>query len=153
MRDPYATWVSSPNFWPERMGYKPRYLIIHGTAGGSNASSVGWLCNTESQASAHYVITQDGKIYQLVDEEASAWGNGIITVGHDPWWTLDTNPNLITISIEHEKPDDGNNTPLAAAQSLASFQLVSRICQRWNIPARPADQEGGITGHKPMETI
>lgn len=150
-RDEHATWFSSPNFWPGRMGYKPRYVILHGTAGGAGGSSVNWLCNTASQASVHYVITQEGKIYQLVDEEASAWGNGLVEEGHDTWWSSDTNPNLITISIEHEKPDDQNQTALTAAQALASFQLVSRICQRWNIPARPADASGGITGHFSMQ--
>lgn len=161
-RDQCATWMPSPNKWDGRIGRKPAYIIIHGTAGGNNGSSATYLCQPSTQASAHYVITQSGRIYQLVDEEASAWGNGIISgpagtggdgVHHDSWWTLDTNPNLVTISIEHEKPDDQNATPLTQAQMLASFALVARICQRWNIPMRKADASGGITGHFSIDPV
>lgn len=152
-RDASAEWMPSPNFWNGRLGYTPKYIIIHGTAGGSNGSSAVYLCQPSTQASAHYVITQAGKVYQLVDEEFSAWGNGIITAGHDPWWSINTNPNLITISIEHEKPDDANATALTDAQTLASLQLVARICQRWNIPMSRADANGGITGHYSLDPV
>lgn len=150
---PGAIWQPSPNFWPGRGGRNPSYIIIHGTAGGSNGSSVGWLCDPASQVSAHYVITQTGQVYQLVNDVDSAWANGPITAGHDPWWTNDVNPNLITLSIEHEKPDTNNATPLTSAQALASFQLISWLCQRWNIPARRADANGGITGHYSMDPV
>lgn len=143
-RDEHAIWSPSPNFWPGRMGYKPRWLIVHGTAG---MGAVSWLDGTASHASTHYVVKQDGSIYQLVDEDASAWGNGILEPGHDLWWSNDINPNFLTISVEHEKPDMHNMTPLTAAQALASFQLIARICARWNIPMRQADASGGITGH------
>jgi N-acetyl-anhydromuramyl-L-alanine amidase AmpD len=132
------------------MGREPKWIILHGTAGGG---SVEWLTNPESQVSAHYVIKGDGTIYQLVDEEAAAWANGILSSGHDEWWSNEVNPNLETISIEHEKLDQTNNVPLTPAQALASFQLVSRICQRWKIPARKADASGGITGHSSIDTV
>jgi hypothetical protein len=152
-RYPSAIWSPSPNFWPGRGGRNPQYIIVHGTAGGANASSVGWLDDTASKVSAHYVITQAGQVYQLVDDINSAWANGIITAGHDAWWSTDVNPNLITLSIEHEKPDQYNNTGLTAAQALASFQLISWLCQRWNIPARPADSSGGVTGHYSIDPV
>jgi hypothetical protein len=114
---------------------------------------VEWLCNPASQVSAHFVVTQDGKVYQLVDENCAAWANGIITDGHDSWWSNDVNPNLETISIEHEKPDTTNTVPLTAAQTLASFQLISWLCSRWKIPARKADATGGITGHFSIDPV
>lgn len=152
-RDQYATWSPSPNCWPGRMGYKPRYIVLHGTAGGSNGSSVGWLVNPQSQVSAHYVISQAGQIWQLVDEEAAAWANGVLTAGHAGYWNNDINPNLLSISIEHEKADKYNNTPLTPAQAQASFQLISRICARWNIPARAADANGGIATHGSIDPV
>lgn len=152
MRDEYAIYVPSPNMWPGRMGYSPRYIINHGTAG-TAAGTLEWFQNPVSQVSAHYLVTQAGKIYQFVDEDKSAWANGGVTAGHDAIWSSDINPNLITISIEHEKPDNNNATPLTAAQALASFQLQSRICARWKIPARRADASGGITGHYSMDPV
>jgi len=152
MRDEYAIYVPSPNMWPGRMGYSPKYIINHGTAG-SATGTIAWFQNTASQVSAHYLVCQDGKIYQFVDEDKSAWANGGLSAGHDPIWSSDVNPNLITISIEHEKPDNNNATPLTAAQALASFGLQSRICKRWNIPAREADANGGITGHFSIDPV
>src|SRR5690348_5238160 len=59
-RDEKAIWMPSPNKWDGRLGRTPRYIIIHGTAGGSNGSSATYLCQPSTQASAHYVITQTG---------------------------------------------------------------------------------------------
>lgn len=152
--DHAAIWHPSPNFWAGRGGQKPRWIIVHGTAGGG---AVEWLCKPWNdggpEASAHYVIKQSGEIYQLVDEDDSAWGNGYLSEGHDPWWTLAINPNTQTISIEHEKPDKYNQTPLTPAQVSASYALIGRICQRWNIPTRAADASGGITGHFSIDPV
>lgn len=143
-------WEPSPNYWPSRMGYRPKWVILHSSAGGG---SVAWLRNPDSGVSSHYDITQDGGIHQLVSEDAAAWGNGIPEAGADPWFRTGVNPNLETISIEHEKPDETNGIPLTAAQAIASFQLIARICQRWNIPMRQADANGGITGHFSIDPV
>jgi N-acetylmuramoyl-L-alanine amidase len=43
----------------------PRYLVFHYTAGKSATSSINWLTNPESMASAHLVLARDGTITQL----------------------------------------------------------------------------------------
>ena len=43
----------------------PRYLVFHYTAGKSATSSINWLTNQESKASAHLVLARDGTITQL----------------------------------------------------------------------------------------
>lgn len=151
-RDPLAVWNPSPNRWDNREGHTPRYVILHGTAG-TAAGAIAWFRNPASQVSAHYLVCQDGKIIQFVDENGSAWANGAPENGADSWWLHGINPNYTTISIEHEKPDENNATPLTPIQAMASIQLVSRICQRWNIPARMADANGGITGHYSIDPI
>ena len=40
---------------------KPRFLVMHYTAGSSATSSVNWLLNPAAKASAHLVIGRDGK--------------------------------------------------------------------------------------------
>lgn len=151
-RDPQAIWKPSPNRWDNREGHTPRWIILHGTAG-TAAGAISWFENPASQVSAHYLVCQDGTIVQFVDENGSAWANGAPEDGAASWWLNGVNPNYTTISIEHEKPDTSNATPLTAIQQMASFQLVSRICQRWNIPARQADSNGGITGHYSIDPI
>ncbi len=143
--------MPTSNFWANRYGQKPRWLILHGTAGGSSPQGVAQdfinSQGTSNPKSTHYVIGQDGQVVQCVQERDAAWGNGVPERGCDPWWSTNLNPNLVTISIEHVKPDTTNGIALTDAQKQASFALVRDICDRWNIPKRRADKNGGITGH------
>lgn len=69
-----STSYRSPNHEP-RQGRAVELLIVHSTVGGLS-SSLGWLCNPASQASAHYVIAKDGRVFQLVPDDQAAWHAG-----------------------------------------------------------------------------
>lgn len=145
MRYPGAIWYPTGNYWSGRGGISPKWLIIHGTAG---PNAVRWFVDPDNKdSSAHFVILVDGSVYQMVDTDDSAWANGILEDGHDPWWSTDINPNLQTISIEHEKLDKNNANPLTDAQKKASFALVNWICDTHHIRKASATADGGITGH------
>lgn len=147
------TWVTSPgNFFSDRSGYAPSWVILHGTAGGNSAVGIANYLNSVS-LSVHYIIDQAGNIVQMVHEADGAYGNGILDPGHDSWWSENLNPNLVTISIEHCKEATDNSNALTEAQKQASFKLVADICRRNGIPARKADAQGGITGHFSIEPI
>jgi N-acetyl-anhydromuramyl-L-alanine amidase AmpD len=158
-----STWIPSPYYWPGREGQRPRYVIIHGTAGGTSAENIAaWFQNADAQACAHYVVGRDGAICQCVREADSAWSNGIISgpsgksgdgVHHDSWWDSGINPNLLTISIELVKPSKDNSDTITAPQQASCFALVKDICQRNGIPMRAADRNGGITGHFSMDPV
>ncbi len=155
-RDAQATWLPSPYFTAGRNGFKPHYLILHGTAGGNSALGIAsWFRSTDppANAAAHYVIGPDGLIVQCVDEDDWAWANGQLSAGHDAYWQENINPNWITISIEHVKSSVDNSDQLTDAQKQASFGLVKRICDRWQIPARLADGSGGITSHASIDPV
>jgi hypothetical protein len=160
--------IQSPNYWAGRAGYRPAWLILHGTAGGSSAASIAaYFANEASQVSAHYIVGQDGAIIGCVAEQDTAWANGVITgmpanlpfrtagdgVHRDAWWGGATNPNYLTISIEHVKPHTDNSDTLTQAQMASSFQLIKEICEKWGIPMRFADSHGGITGHFSMDPV
>lgn len=55
---------------------KPRWLVMHYTAGGSASESINWLANPDAKASAHIVIARDGSITQMVDFNRKAWHAG-----------------------------------------------------------------------------
>src|SRR5579859_8169085 len=136
--------IPSPSHWPGRFGAVPRYVILHGTAGGTSAVNIAnWFANPETRAAAHWVIDQAGIVVQCVAEADAAWSNGAITgpagisgdgVHHDSWWDSSPawegkpNPNIVTISIEHVKPHDDNSDILTPAQQAASFALINEIC-------------------------
>ena len=52
-----------------RIGKKVSYIILHYTALPSIDESISFLCNTENKVSCHYIISQSGKIYNLVNEK------------------------------------------------------------------------------------
>ena len=152
-----ALWIPNNNYFPTRNGYHPRYVILHGTAGFTSAEEVAnFFKSTETgdnPVSTHYIIGLHGEVIQCIDEADGAYANGGVTEGHDPWWSRSLNPNLLTISIEHVKLARDNSDNLTELQKQTSFTLIQRICNRHNIPKRPADATGGITGHSSMDPI
>ncbi|CAG7815927.1 unnamed protein product [Allacma fusca] len=152
-REPGALWMPSPHHYSGRNGYAPKWLILHGTAGGSSAENIArWFQNPDSQVAAHYVIGQDGKVVQCVDESSGAWANGRIESGADSWWSV--NPNYVTISIEHVKPKTDNSDAITPAQKTASFNLVRNIISRYPAIRKAwANSAGGITGHFSISPI
>ena len=67
----------TPNY-TKSDGTKKIGFVLHGTAGAYNGA-VEWLCNSQAQASAHYVIGRnEGEVIQLVKEEDISWHAGII---------------------------------------------------------------------------
>ena len=146
--------IEAAHHWLGREGQTVKYLILHGTAGGTSAEEVAnYFANPATEASAHIVIGTDGTPVQCVKFEDAAWANGYPINGakHDAFWdkwiNAGINLNLISIAIEHCKPHNDNSDQLTPAQQATSFQLVKQLCEQFNIPKRWADENGGITGH------
>ena len=55
---------------------EPRYLVFHYTAGRSAQSSVSWLTNPDSNASAHLIVGRDGQVTQLAPFTIKTWHAG-----------------------------------------------------------------------------
>lgn len=127
----------SPNYG-DRKGFKPFAVVVH-IMDGTLAGTDSWFASTDSQVSSHYGIGKNGEIHQYVQESSAAWANGRV---NNPTWKLirSENPNLYTISIEHE----GKSTDVwPEAQKQASAGLIREICTRFSIPM---DREH-IIGH------
>ena len=134
----------TPNYDQGRSGQRPVAIVLH-TMVGTLAGCDNYFASKGSAVSAHYGIGLDGTIHQYVREEDTAWANGLKWTGSS-WQTpggVDVvptalvvknrpgvNPNLYTISIEHEGNPD---TPVTKAMWDASVKLARDICERWNI--------------------
>lgn len=125
----------SPNH-SSRGGWKPDMICFHITEG-SYAGAVNWLCNSASEASAHFVIAQDGRIAQLVDLKESAWTQGTSTDPNSKVFygksTLEvvrsrkTNANYYMIGIETEGVWSKTKGKLTDKQLEAAVWLVKYI--------------------------
>ncbi len=134
----------SPNFKAGRKGRSIIAIVNHITAG-LMPGTLSWLQNPAAKASAHYLVTKKGAIYQLVKDEDTAFHAGI--VDHPKWPLYDnTNPNFYTLGIEHEALA---GEALTEAQYQATLWLHRQLTTRWSIPL----DEDHIIGHYRLDNI
>ena len=140
---PTEEWNPSPNF-SSREGRKIIAIVDHITQG-AFPGCLDWLQNPASQASSTYIVTKTGRIIQLVKEGDKAWANGIV---NKPNWSLydGTNPNLYTLSIEHEGQ---SGEPLTEEQYQSTLFLHKELTAKYNIPI-DADH---IIGHYRINSV
>jgi N-acetyl-anhydromuramyl-L-alanine amidase AmpD len=67
--------------YSDRRGSKIDRVIIHTTQGECSdekkaQAALNWFADPDAQASAHYVVGPDGRIFQCVDETQAAWHAG-----------------------------------------------------------------------------
>lgn len=133
-----SLWRPSPNFNNRPGGDigEPGMVIIH-TCEGSYAGCWGWLKNSASGVSAHYVVKEDGKeITQLVRESKRAWH---ISAKYNcnnnsskECWRNNNSSNHFTVGIEHA----GFSNQASWNPNLidASAKLVCDITRDQGIP-------------------
>lgn len=126
---------SSPNI-DDRKGQPVDMLVLHYTDMLSAEAAVAHLVNPEARVSAHYVVSEAGEIFQLVDEVMRAWHAG------ESYWRGASNINSRSIGIEIANPGHTNGyVAFPAAQMEAVTTLAVEIISRHAIPAR------NVVGH------
>ena len=122
-RNPLAKWVPSPN----HDARDPIVIVLHATEQDSVDQSLDTLrtANSGGPVSAHYLVGDDGRIYQLVEESRRAWH-----AGGGRWGTI-TDLNSASIGIEI---DNDGSEPFTAAQVDSLLVLLEDICERHGIP-------------------
>ncbi len=129
--------VKTPTYFPRfspnhnaRSFAQLELIVLHYTGMASSDAALEWLCNPASGVSSHYFVTDDGAIFQLVEEDRRAWHAG---VAH---WRGATNINDISIGIEIANGGHAHGyTPFPAAQIEAVKLLCADIMRRYDLPA------------------
>ncbi|MBI2707524.1 MAG: N-acetylmuramoyl-L-alanine amidase [Proteobacteria bacterium] len=105
-------------------------LIIHYTDMLNAEEALAWLINPASQVSAHYLIDEEGLIYQMVEEDRRAWHAG------KSFWQGCTNMNSCSIGIELANPGHTHGyIPFPEAQINSLIKISKDIQNRWGIPS------------------
>lgn len=122
-RSPLASWVPSSNFESRR----PVLIVLHATEQESVRHSLDTLRdrNSTGRVSAHYLIGDDGHIYQLVADDQRAWH-----AGAGSWGGFG---DLNNVSIGIELDNDGRE-PFTDAQLQALIKLLDDLTRRLGIP-------------------
>ena len=121
-RNPIANWVPSKNFDARR----PVIIVLHFTEQESVRQSLDTLRsqNAGGRVSSHYLVGDDGRIYQLVADARRAWH-----AGAGRWGTL-TDLNSTSIGIEM---DNARGEPYTEAQIASLLRLLEDLTTRLGI--------------------
>lgn len=130
----------SANCGPRKHGLPPDMIVIHYTAMNGAAAAIERLCDPVAQVSAHYVIAENGKITQLVDEALRAWHAGAGAWGD----VVDVNSHSIGIELDYCPPFEGT-LEFDDRQIVALENLMTDIMRR-----RPEITACGVIGHSDM---
>jgi len=130
---PVPAWRPSPNH-DQRSAV---LIVLHQTEMESAEAALLTLQtrNSGGRVSAHYLIGDDGAMYQLVDESARAWH-----AGASRWGGL-TDLNSASIGIEL---DNDGVEPFSEAQIAALLRLLDNITERLDIPKHLVIGHGDI---------
>ncbi|HEX2840018.1 N-acetylmuramoyl-L-alanine amidase [Hyphomicrobium sp.] len=119
----------SPNIEPRKPGYAPSILVMHYTGLPTVERAIDVLSRPDCKVSCHYVIDEDGRIIQMVAEEARAWHAGV------SYWGGETDINSASIGIEIQNPGHMLGYPdFPAVQMRAVSALARDITRRHDIP-------------------
>lgn len=128
---PDVAWHPSPNHGERRGGGRVDTLVLHYTGMPETAAALARLCDPAAQVSAHYLVGEDGTVWQLVAEHRRAWHAGLAC------WRGERDMNSRSIGVEIAHPGHAwGYRPFAAAQVAAALALCRGIVARHGIAPR-----------------
>lgn len=121
-------------------------LILHYTGMVSAAAALDRLCDPAARVSAHYVVEEDGKIWQLVPEERRAWHAG------ESGWLARRDINAHSIGVEIVNPGhEFGYRAFPADQICAVAELCHDIMTRWRVPPRFVLGHSDVAPHRKQD--
>lgn len=114
-------WVGTTNFNLR----KPNIVVIHHTAQDSVGQTLRTFTLKRTQVSSHYVIGENGEIYQMLNDLYRAWHGG------SGQWGSNTDLNSSSIGIEL---DNNGVDEFSSLQILSLMALLKDLKEKYKIP-------------------
>ena len=130
----YITKYKSPNY-NSRNNSRVELIIIHYTALKNTLEAISYLCKKENKVSSHYLISQNGTVYNLVEEKYRAWHAG------QAFWHEITDINSISIGIELDYNPNGKNNKFSIKMIYSLKKLIRKLLKNYKI------NKNGILAH------
>ena len=133
----------SPNFnRKKRSKNSIKIIVIHYTGMQSERESVSRLCNPKSKVSSHFVISQNGRAYRLVQDNQIAWHAG------KSCWGKYKNLNKNSIGIELvNKGHKFGYTNFKKKQLLSLIKICKSLIKKYKIKKR------NVVGHSDIAPL
>lgn len=104
---------------------KPNFVIIHHTAQDSVVQTINTFTRESTQVSAHYIISESGKIIHLLNNNLRTWH-----AGASKWGNI-TDINSCSIGIELA---NNGTQPFTNSQINSLLILLAKLKKEYNIP-------------------
>ena len=124
----------SPNF-NKRKFFKIEFIIIHYTAIKDYENAISFLCNEKNRVSCHFLISQKGNIYSLVDEDKRAWHAG------QSFWNSNLDINSSSLGIELDYSHFKKNNKFSKKMINSLIALIKYLKNKYKI------ENKNILGH------
>jgi N-acetylmuramoyl-L-alanine amidase len=122
--------VPSVNFGDRAKGRLPDMIVLHYTGMPDVEGALARLCTAGTDVSAHYVVLEDGRVVQCVQEAKRAWHAGVGS------WAGEEDINSCSIGIEIvNRGHDWGYPDFPLRQIAAVIALCRGIILRRDIPA------------------
>ena len=133
----------SPNFnRKKRSKNSIKIIVIHYTGMQSERESVSRLCNPKSKVSSHFVISQNGRAYRLVQDNQIAWHAG------KSCWGKYKNLNKNSIGIELvNKGHKFGYTNFKKKQLFSLIKICKSLIKKYKIKKR------NVVGHSDIAPL
>ena len=119
-----------------------KIIVIHYTGMQSERESLSRLCNPRSKVSSHFVISQNGRVYRLVQDNQIAWHAG------RSCWGKYKNLNKNSIGIELvNKGHKFGYTNFKKKQLLSLIKICKSLIKKYKIKKR------NIVGHSDIAPL
>jgi N-acetylmuramoyl-L-alanine amidase len=128
--------VPSPNHDERKDGRAPDMIILHYTGMLSGQTALERLCSPEAKVSSHYIVFEDGRIVQSVQEMRRAWHAGVSS------WNGQSDINSCSIGVEIVNPGHEFGYPDFPKRQIAA---VIALCR--GIIARRGIAAERVLGH------
>ncbi len=122
----YITKYKSPNY-NSRKNSKIQLIIIHYTALKDTSEALSYLCKKEKKVSSHYLISQNGTVYNLVEDKFRAWHAG------QAFWQEISDINSISIGIELDYNPNGKNNKFSVKMIKSLKKLIFKLQNSYKI--------------------
>ncbi|SDE02898.1 N-acetylmuramoyl-L-alanine amidase [Niabella drilacis] len=119
---------------------KPHFIILHHTAQSSVEQALfTFSVRKKSETSTHYVISRDGKVYQMLNDYIRSYH-----AGAGKWGNV-SDMNSCSLGIEID--NDGEKDQFTSVQMNALIKLLAYLKQKYSVPT------GNIIGHSDFAPV
>lgn len=116
----------SPNYKARPAGTVVDTIVLHASAGKSDAGDVSWIQSPQSGISYHILVGRDGTVYRFVDPKHQAYHAGVSE------FQGRASCNRYSIGVSFANRHDGVE-PLTPKQVAAMERVIAELCAAWPI--------------------